>query len=320
MPKIITITATVAWLTIEAMVLINPSSTIGYELGSPGSWLFFLASPLFIGASLAISSRASRSAAFFISCSAAFFALVALSWWAGYVVHRDFFTFPAQLVMIYAALSLAKLDDLDIVKRKPETYSALYAGAMVMFGLWILWLMLMSYAIVARTEPRWIESSAYNLVNGLIGILLALSASTLRNRAKRVIRVEMDAILLDRRDISSILSPQEGRLVSLFLERPGSARTCDDLLQALTRDYPGFSKSAACGRCRQAGWNATKCPAFRNLKNRILDAKKFLELLQIGTIVPVSENVRDIKLAGWRLRLFDDVRFEPPRKKAHVRQ
>jgi hypothetical protein len=45
------------------------------------------------------------------------------------------------------------------------------------------------------------------------------------------------------------------------------------------------------------------------LKNRINDAKKYLELLQIGTIVPAEENRREIKIAGWRLRLFDDVRL-----------
>ena len=56
-------------------------------------------------------------------------------------------------------------------------------------------------------------------------------------------------------------------------------------------------------------WTAYDCATYRNLKNRINDAKKYLELLQIGTIVPAEENRREIKITGWRLRLFDDVRL-----------
>lgn len=320
MRAVIAAAAPIAWIAIEAMVLLNPSSTIGYRLDAPWAAAFFLASPLLVLGAFVLCSRRSGAAAFFMSLGLSLLVLVLLSWWAGLRIHRDFFTFPAQLVILFTSLVLIRLDDLDIVKRKPESYRALYAGAMAMFGLWILWLMLMSYAIVARTEPRWIESSAYNLINGVIGVLLAFSASMLRNQAKRIVRIEDGSLFLDRRNISDILSPQESRLAKLFIVEPGRALGCEALVSSLNGDFPSPSGQASCGECKRNGWNASKCGAFRNLKNRINEVKKFLELLQIGTIVPVSENVRDIKLSGWRMRLFDDVRYASRAKKAHVRQ
>lgn len=65
------------------------------------------------------------------------------------------------------------------------------------FLLWIGWLMMMSYTIVTRTEPRWIESTAYNLVNGLIGLGLLLTATTLGDRAKRTVVCKGESVYLD---------------------------------------------------------------------------------------------------------------------------
>jgi len=318
--KMISLLAALAWVVIESMVCLNPSSTTGIYLVMPRGMWFLVLSPVVVFMLPYMSARAQTASGFFLRLGGSLMVLILLGWYAGVIIHRDFFSFPAQIVMLYTTLFLARIDSLEIVRHKPEVYRFLHAGAMLMFSLWIMWLMLMSYTIVTRSEPRWIEASAYNLVNGMIGILLLYTASTLRDRAKRVIRLDASVIYLDHRDISAILSPQESLIVSLFLQEPGHMFTCDALFLALKREHLDDSGQAACGDCHKNRWNASKCHFFRNLKNRISDAKKFLELLQIGTIVPVSENPREIKENGWRLRLFDDVRYEANKKLAHVRQ
>jgi len=314
MHKIIPTLTTLAWLVIEAMVLLNPSGTIAGRMAEQTTLWFFLVSPLVVFLCAHSTAQATRTPPFFRRLGASLVLLVLLSWGAGAAVHRDFFTFPAQLVMLYAALFLARLDGLGIVRRKVEVYRALSFSALLMFLLWILWLMLMSYAIVVRTEPRWIEATAYNLVNGLIGVLLAYSGATLRDQARQVIRLESDRVYLDQRDISAILSPQEGRLLQLFLGTSSHSFTCRSLLQNLKEEDEDGMERTDCPACLSQGWSASQCGAYRNFKNRISDTKKYLELLQIGTIVPVSENPRQIKELGWRLRLFDDVRYDKYRK------
>ncbi len=314
MDTIIPVLTALAWLVIEAMVWLNPSGTIVGETASRTAYWFFLFSPLFVFLATYTTARASRISAFLRLLAASFVLLVLLSWGAGTLLHRDFFTFPAQAIMLYTVLFLDKLDALGIVRRKVEVYRALSFSALLMFLLWILWLMLMSYAIVVRTEPRWIEATAYNLVNGLIGVLLAYSGATLRDRAKRVIRLESGRVYLDQRDISAILSPQESRLLRLFLGAFSHSFTCQSLLQHLKDEDGTIPGRTDCSACLSQGWSASQCGAYRNYKNRISDTKKYLELLQIGTIVPVSENPRQIKEQGWRLRLFDDVRYDKHRK------
>jgi hypothetical protein len=150
----------------------------------------------------------------------------------------------------------------------------------------------------------------------LIGLGLLLTATTLGDRAKRTVVCKGESVYLDARNISGLLSPQEVRLVRAFLAAADHTHTCRSLLIYIQATDGGDDPVAVvptvdCDRCMELRWTASNCPAYRNLKNRINATKKYLELLQIGTIVPVSESPRETKEAGWRLRLFDDVRVAP---------
>jgi hypothetical protein len=340
MIKAVSLLAGFSWFIIALMVSINPSSTIPSSL--PGEWgiLFITFTTLFTLILTVWHQKITEKHMFFIYFPLSFILILAMGWMSALFVHRDFFSWPAQLVMIYYTIFLWRIDYLGIIKRKVQIYRALYQVAIVVFILWISWVMLMSWAIVVRSEPRWIESTFYNFCNGLIGLVMIYTAGILRDRVKQRIRLSGDAIYLDERNVSQLLSPQENSLIGVFLEAPHQSKNCRSLLEALNstgelresqavgtgvlsgaEDCPEEkSKSSSimpqtdCPTCHQEGWTATKCSAYRNLKNRIADAKKYLELLQIGTIVPVSENPRDIKEKGWRLRLFDDVRLEDKRR------
>jgi len=305
-----------SWFVIAVMAVLNPSGTVPMEslslfgvallaMGAICSWLL----PYW---SITRKSRGDFLSALLIGM----IALIGLAWGGASVVHRDFFSFPSQVIMIYLTIGVYKIDELDVIRQKREVYPHIFTGAMVIFVLWIGWLMIMAYAIVVRQEPRWIESSVYNLFNGVIGITLVIAAATLKNRSKHSLKLLQDGIYLDDRNISKLLSPQENRIVSAFISAPSHTLTCQTLRARLNKTNDAANEDPArigpldeCERCIAENWTAYDCATYRNLKNRINDTKKYLELLQIGTIVPSEENRREIKITGWRFRLFDDVRL-----------
>lgn len=298
-----------AWIVVVAMVFINPSRTIPVHTTGRFDLVLFV---LFSAAALVLpwlSMRPRPARQYFTIYFLTFIALMAIAWYAAIAYHRDFFVYGTQLIMVYFIIILLVLDDLNIVRRKHLVYQSFFYAAVVSFVLWIAWLMLMSWAIVSRTEMRWIESTGYNLVNGMLGLALLWAAGLLRDKVNQLLSIRGGTIFLDRRNISDSLSPQENRIIIAFIQADEHTLTCSTLLKALNeRDIFGTD----CRRCREEQWTASECKAYRNLKNRIADTKKYLELLQIGTLVPVSENPKLIKTTGWRLRFFDDIRLTKP--------
>lgn len=64
-----------------------------------------------------------------------------------------------------------------------------------------------------------------------------------------------------------------------------------------------------CLECINKKWTVSNCSSYKYIKNCISASKKYFEILQVGTIVPVSEHPREIKEMGWQLRFFDDVKW-----------
>ena len=295
----------IAWSVIAIMVLSNPTGTMAVRMLAPVDIVLFIVFALAAWALPSFAAEPTNRPAFAARMILSFVVLLLMSVYASLRWHRDFSSYPAQLVMLYLIICLANVDTLVRAKNRAELYRAVYAGALACFVLWVCWLMLMSWAIVSRVEPRWIESTAYNVVNGLIGFYLLWTAGLLRERGKRILRVEGNSVFLDQRDLSPVLAAHENRMLLAFLNRTDHVHTCDTLLGSLNGD----SARPECVQCRAERWTASNCGAYRNTKNRIGDLKKYLELLQVGTIIPVSENPKLIKEAGWKLRFFDDVRF-----------
>ena len=299
-----------AWVLIEVMVFVDPSGTL--PLGTFSAWvlLFYLlsASASFLFPFLAFGRR--NRLGFFPVFVSGFLVLLFLAWFGGNSLHRDFYVYATQAIMLYFIIFLCRVNDLDLVKRKQVVYQGLFIGAMVIFALWTAWLMMMAYAIVVRSEPRWIESTAYNLLNGIIGLLMVYAAVMLREHSKRTVWLKGQFLFLDSRNITELLTPMENSILHFFVNAHGHILTCHGLTGRLRDAGTEFEvPNTDCDRCLSERWTASACPVYRNLKKRIDATKKYLELLQIGTIVPVSENPRNIKEAGWCLRLFDDVRL-----------
>lgn len=303
------------------MALLNPSDTIAPGLGGISAVLALAVSSLVVFLMPYWVLRGPTRGPFIRRFGMSAVGLIGLAWLFALEFHRDFFVFPTQIVLILVSIALTRLDDFVRTDRRLPVYPWVSVGVFVVFALWIGWLMIMSYAIVTRTEPRWIESTAYNLLNGVIGLGLLSTGITIRDRVKRTVVYRDGAIFLDDRNVSALLSPQEARIVDAFFSVPQYTHTCRSLAAHLvSRSTEGAESLVSpelqldCERCLAERWTASQCHAYRNLKNRISDTKKYLELLQIGTIVPISENPREIKEAGWCLRLFDDVRVSTARQ------
>lgn len=329
----------VGWILIAAMVGTNPSGTL--EAGAAqlvvgavgvagGAVAFLLPAGLLKWArsstELPRGSSLSRRNAVSSSIVASLLLLIAMAAVAATWIHRDFHSYYAQVILLHGTLFLLTFDSLFSVRNKEIVYRLLFYAAAIVFGLMIVWLMLMSYAIVVRVEPRWIEATGYNVVNALIVFLFIGSAASLRERAKRVVRLETGRVLVEGKDVSSILTSQERQLLAAFLASPGVSWNCKELSLVLAGktgvDRVLGKELARCKECMANSWSPSKCSHYKNIKNRINDAKKYLELLGVGTIVPATAELRRIKEAGWRLRIFDDVRVldrRETRENAHVR-
>ena len=304
-----------AWGMIEVMVLLNPSDTIPVSAFGGIGWIMFAIS---LSASFIlpfVTAKQSGKTRFIISFICQFIVMISLTIVFGIFFHRDFYSYATQLILLSFLLVILKLDTVFIVRNRTAVFKVITLACLVLFLTWIIWLIAMAYAIVTRSDPRWIEATGYNLVNGLIGLMMLAVAGYVWNKARKRLHFSGEGLYLDDRNISGMLSPQENRLIAAFLLADESSLTCRDLYSELkgSCDEDFKEKTTAepeCRRCLYENWTVTACSNYRNYKNRIKDSKKYLELLQIGTIVPVSENPREIKEKGWRLRLFDDVHFQ----------
>ena len=299
------------WLVLSFLVHRNPSGTIPINLHS---WVLPLqfggALLLFLLFHLAEKTNSKRRFLLFIISS--LLSSLIISTAAGIFVHRDYYSFFMPLLLAHIGLFIHRLDSLSMVKDKQRTYRALFYATLLVTLLSFSWIIIASYTIVVRLEPRWIESTWYNLFNALLAFCLLWSAATLWENRKKNVRVKDGRIYIDGIDYSESLSPQEIILLHLFLTSNSQPLNCSGLLALLRKEPSDIDETVSqvgCAACLEENYPPSKCASYRNLKNRITDIKKYLELMRIGTILPMSQNPRHIKERGWVLRFFDDVRM-----------
>lgn len=307
-----------SWLVIAMMAALNPSNTLAAH------------GPVSVSATVAIAGAAiavlvprrlvvgtvrrknPRSPGrFLIEFAIGLLLLLVCAAVAAFLVHRDFHSWYAHIIVLYATLFLFLVDSVDLVVRRHHVYHTLFLISLALFILIMVWIMLMSWAIVIRAEPRWIESTAYNVAFGLIAMVFAWSAASLRERAYRIVRIEDRAVFVDDYDISTIFSEQERTLLVAFLTAGDAPITCSVLYPKLRNDAQ--ENENPCERCLQHDWSPSKCAHYRNIKNRIAGTRKAMELLRLGTIAAATGRTREIRTAGWRAVIDASVRLHDAR-------
>ena len=144
---------------------------------------------------------------------------------AAIFIHRDFISLYFQALAIHYALFL------DITPRyRSRNYlrlaDKLFTFTLCIIVFFLFWIGLMGYAIATRSEPRWIPSIAYNVLNLAICAFLGLASFNLRDRSRRELLVTEDALLLDGLDVLQLFSPSARPLALCFAGQSEPPRDC----------------------------------------------------------------------------------------------
>jgi hypothetical protein len=263
-----------------------------------------VATPLFLHAIIAEKPR-SFAAGALAACLLPVGAAAAF----GSVAHRDYFTAVFQYVIATFALFLYWLRSRPVSQVRPETFRSVGRAGYAAFLLLTVWIMMMGYAISTRAEPRPIESILYNSYNMLLDFALLVGSRELVLRSLRTLSLRRDgAVLLDGAPVDFVLGAGGIRILRTFLSSPERRATCADIGRNALES--GMSKRRSdCALCEAEGSKASLCPEYRATYNRVLELKKLLEFLEVGSILP-PKNKRRVLAEGWRLALFENVRVE----------
>ena len=244
-----------------------------------------------------------------LSLAAGFMALV--SGWSAINVHRDFFSAVFQYLLCIPSCLLFAIQSRLSGQLKKNTVKALGKTGFVIALFYAQWIMMMGYAISTRTEPRPIESIIYNIFNFILVLILFLTSNRMEKAGTLEVVSLPDFLSLDGKDVSAEFGSKKTALLHGFASAPDRTLRCGEIRLLLNPDFAEMSQE--CLRCSGETTKAASCKQYRTTYNAILDLKKILELLEIGTI-STGENRRLILTEGWKLMLFEDVRVSAKKK------
>jgi len=213
---------------------------------------------------------------------------------SGIYINRDFFTATFQYILSLPAIFLFHLWAAPSSAIQKNTLRSLSTAGFILAVLYSQWIMLMGYAIATRAEPRPIEALVYNVYNLLLVWVIVLMSRRIREKSGNTVLAGKSVLRIGDKDISTILGAKKVQLFHLFASAPNRHLRCAEI--------------QVCGECDEKTAKATLCPRYRHTYNMILDLKKILEFLEIGTIT-TALNRRDILTEGWKLVLFENVRI-----------
>jgi len=234
-------------------------------------------------------------------------ALVSLSVIAGIRIHRDFYSAAFMYIMATPVLVLYYM--LSVQAVDPISKGALGAFSTAGFILSVFysqWIILMGYAISTRAEPRPMQALAYNLYNLVMVLLLFSLSRSIRKETYHTLLVGASAVTVDGRDLTGYVGKRKADLVAAFASAPDRTLRCPEI-QAILVEGTLNQDDPSCELCGGTDAKATLCRKYRNTYNNILDLKKLLEFLEIGTIT-APDNKRKVLAEGWKMNLFQNAR------------
>ncbi len=233
--------------------------------------------------------------------------LVFLSVVAGIRIHRDFYS--AAFMYILATPVLVFYYILLVQPAAPVsrgTLAVFSTSGFILSVFYSQWIILMGYAIATRAEPRPMQALAYNVYNLILVLVLFSLSRSMRRETYHTLRVGSSSVTADGRDLSSYVGKRKADLVAAFASAPDRTLRCPEI-QAILVEGPPNQDEPSCESCGGTDTKATLCKKYRNTYNNILDLKKLLEFLEIGTIT-APDNKRKVLEEGWKLNLFENAR------------
>ncbi len=229
---------------------------------------------------------------------------------SGTGLHRDFYSAAFQYLLSAPVVLLAYIvvGNRDKEQLSRGTLIALSRAGMVLSVLYAQWIIFMGYAVVVRLEPRPLQSMVYNLYNIALVLLLFLLSRVVGTKAYRTMVIAQQRVYADGKDLALLVGDQKAAAIAFFARAPNLTLRCTDL-QVLSEAVVSRTDRDKCEQCVNSNAKATLCPKYRNTYNNILEIKKALEFLEIGTITS-PDNKRSILDKGWKLCLFQNTRIK----------
>jgi hypothetical protein len=188
-----------------------------------------------------------------------------------------------------------------------------YSLSLLVFGMVGIWLLVLGIAVALDRAPRLATSLPLDLYWLVLAFDLFFSSVRLRRLLWREIRVRDGKVFIDGYEFSHFISPLGTEVLGFLMSRPGGRATCGEMVIALEGEGKTGDEDG-CRNCIVRAGKTTACRSFRKLYLTILELKKLLETLEIGTIL-APENKFRIRDEGWRLCIFGDVRQSADRGK-----
>ena len=227
----------------------------------------------------------------------------------GIFIHRDYFSAFYSSIAAWIVLLLYWIGNLPPFTLSRDMRRAIGQAALLAFFLFAIWIMMMGYAISTRQEPRPIEALAYNAYNMLAAFGMLVFSRQLIIGSYRIVVIGQDTIEIEGGlSLGGIVGEKGMKILRIFFGKVERGVTCSELSELIQKDTQAANDSRnPCSTCTPDNMKATTCVAYRNLYNTILELRKVLEFVGIGTILP-PQNKMKIREEGWRLVLFDGVR------------
>jgi len=232
--------------------------------------------------------------------------MVIFSIYAGTHIHRDFFTASFQYIICVPAIVLYYLQSKSAPQLNKGTRRVMGQAGYILAAFYTEWIMLMGYAITTRAEPRPIESMFYNLFNLILVLILFFSSRQIKRLSFSLIEIDKNTLFINTRDITSVAGPKKILLLYAFASTPERRLRCSDI-QKIMHSEAGDSDTD-CSMCSEENQKAAQCSQYRTTYNTVLQLKKLLEFMEIGSITS-SDNRRNILTEGWKFVLFENVRM-----------
>ncbi len=223
-------------------------------------------------------------------CSVSAFLCIAGVVFSGVYIHRDYFVIPFQIIVIFYILFLR-----HAVKSKFNRHFKKIIFIITISELIVLlqWTIFVSYAIVVRSEPRWIESIFYNTYNSLLIFMLFFYTYKFYYLIKRKVIISSESLVVDDNNLDEIFNKEHIIIIKALFT---NTATCSFLRDELNLN----NVSNTCEECHNKEYTASLCKAYKNIYNKILFTKKIISLLNLGEVV-YPENKFNIKKIGWKL-------------------
>ena len=233
--------------------------------------------------------------------------MVMMSLYAGVNLHRDFFTASFQYILCVPAMVLFYLQSKSAPRINKPTRRVMGQAGYILAAFYTEWIMLMGYAIATRAEPRPIESIFYNLFNLTLVLILFFSSRQIKRLSFNFIEIDKSSLFINTRDVSSVAGPKKTLLLYEFASKAERRLRCSDIQKIMHSDTGEINTD--CALCTEENQKAAQCSQYRTTYNTVLQLKKLLEFMEIGSITS-SDNRRNILTDGWKFVLFENVKID----------